>query len=187
MGLFDFFRRPSPATAGMKPVPAPTAPSPIKGRTRVGRSVTAAALATTVIGGAEGLRQNAYPDPATRGKPWTICYGHTGPDVHPGQHASMAECKALLIKDLDKHAVPVERCLGPMTERWSDERYVAVLSLAYNIGSGGFCKSSIVRLFKEGRDAEACHAFLKYNRAAGMVMPGLTSRRKKEEALCLVR
>ena len=32
----------------------------------------------------EGLRLHAYPDPATGGAPWTIGYGHTGPDVHPG-------------------------------------------------------------------------------------------------------
>ncbi len=32
----------------------------------------------------EGLRLDAYPDPATGGDPWTIGYGDTGPDVVPG-------------------------------------------------------------------------------------------------------
>ena len=32
----------------------------------------------------EGLRLAAYPDPATGGEPWTIGYGHTGPEVHRG-------------------------------------------------------------------------------------------------------
>ena len=31
----------------------------------------------------EGCRLEAYPDPATGGEPWTIGYGHTGPDVFP--------------------------------------------------------------------------------------------------------
>ncbi|RJF81642.1 hypothetical protein D3877_16060 [Azospirillum cavernae] len=33
---------------------------------------------------AEGLRLTAYPDPASGGAPWTIGYGHTGPEVRPG-------------------------------------------------------------------------------------------------------
>ena len=32
-----------------------------------------AAIVVTLVSGAEGLRQTAYPDPATRGKPWTVC------------------------------------------------------------------------------------------------------------------
>ncbi|MGO7998171.1 glycoside hydrolase family protein, partial [Rhizobium ruizarguesonis] len=36
-----------------------------------------ARLAVALVGSFEGLRQNAYPDPATQGKPWTICYGST--------------------------------------------------------------------------------------------------------------
>jgi lysozyme len=149
---------------------------------RVRKSATVAALAVGVVGGFEGLRQTAYPDPATKGHPWTICYGHTGPDVSPGVRKSLEECKALLVKDLDKHAEPLERCIKvPM----SDSRYVAVLSLAVNIGSAGVCKSSIVRLLNAGEDKAACDAFLKFNRAAGFVMPGLTRRREAERRLCL--
>ena len=32
----------------------------------------------------EGCRLRAYPDPASGGAPWTIGYGHTGPQVKPG-------------------------------------------------------------------------------------------------------
>ena len=31
----------------------------------------------------ESLKLRTYPDPATGGKPWTIGYGHIGPDVYP--------------------------------------------------------------------------------------------------------
>jgi lysozyme len=148
---------------------------------RIQKGGTAAALAVSVIGGAEGLRQNAYPDPATRGNPWTICYGHTG-HVTPGERESLAECKALLLADLDAEANGIERCVHvPM----SDARYVAVLSLAHNIGVGGVCRSSVVRELNAGEDAAACDSFLKFNRAAGFVMPGLTRRREEERALCL--
>ena len=32
----------------------------------------------------EGCRLKAYPDPGSRGAPWTIGYGHTGAEVVPG-------------------------------------------------------------------------------------------------------
>ncbi len=67
----------------------------------------------------------------------------------------------------------------------SDARYVAVLSLAHNIGVGGVCRSSVVRDLNEHRDWDACDAFLLYNRAAGVVFPGLTRRRQQERSLCL--
>ena len=148
---------------------------------RLRRSATAAALAISLIGGFEGLRQTAYPDPATRGAPFTICFGHTG-HVTPGERASLAECKTLLLADLDKEADGIEHCIHvPM----SDSRYVAVLSLAHNIGVGGVCRSSIVRDLNAGNDKAACDAFLSYDHAAGIVMPGLKRRREEERSLCL--
>ena len=151
---------------------------------RVKKSLAVGGLAVAVVGGAEGLRQTAYPDPATRGHPWTICYGHTGPEVTPGLHKSLEECKALLLADLDKHAEPIERCV-PSLANAPVGRYVASLSLSINIGSRGFCKSSIARELNAGNVRAACDAFLRYNRAAGFVMPGLTRRRAKERELCL--
>lgn len=142
----------------------------------------AAALAVATVGGFEGLRQTAYPDPATRGHPWTVCYGHTGPDVHRGDKRSIAECKDLLLHDLDTHAAKLEPCIKVALP---DGRYVALLSLAINIGPAGVCRSSALRLINEGRVREGCDALLRFNRAAGFVMPGLTRRRQAERALCL--
>ena len=149
---------------------------------RIRKSAAVAALAASVVGGAEGLRQTAYPDPATKGKPWTECYGHTGPEVHRFDHKSIAECKALLLSDLDKYGNAVENCMRVPVP---DTRYVAILSLAYNIGPGAFCKSSAARLLNDGHTAAGCNAFMKFDRAAGIVFPGLQRRRAAERALCL--
>lgn len=149
---------------------------------RLRRSATAGVLAVSLVGGFEGLRQNAYPDPATRGKPFTVCYGHTGPDVTPGVRKSLAECKAILLADLDKHAAGLDKCV---TAHMPDARYVAVLSLAYNIGVDAACKSSVVRKLNAGDVEGGCNALMLYNRAAGVVFPGLTNRRAKERELCL--
>ena len=145
------------------------------------RSTTAAALAVSVVGGFEGLRQSAYPDPATRGHPWTICYGHTG-HVAPGERDSFARCKELLLSDLSKEADGLDRCVHV---QMPDARWVAVLSLAHNIGVSGACRSTVVRKLNEGDLQSGCDALLRFNRAGGVVFPGHTRRREQERELCL--
>jgi len=157
----------------------------VKKPNRMRQSATACALAVSLVGGFEGVRQNAYPDPATRGDPWTICYGHTGADVTPGQRVSLAECHRLLLADLDREAAGIDKCLRP-PQPMTDGRYVAVLSLAHNIGVPGVCRSSVVRKLNAGDVQGGCDSLLLYNRAAGLVMPGLTRRREKERELCLL-
>ena len=153
---------------------------------RVRKNAAVAALAISFVGGAEGLRQTAYPDPATRGHPWTICYGHTGPDVTPGERASLEQCRLLLLADLDaREGDVIEQCI-PALRTAPAGRYVAVLSLAHNIGAAGVCNSSVARDLNAGRTPAACDDLLKFDRAAGVVMPGLTRRRQKERDLCLL-
>ncbi|MGO8738607.1 lysozyme [Rhodoblastus sp.] len=141
-----------------------------------------ALLVTSTVGGFEGVRQSAYPDPATRGAPWTDCYGHTGPDVAPGVRQSLGQCKVLLRGDLGRDAEKLDHCL---TREPSDGQAVAFLSLAYNIGPYGFCRSSVARDFNAGHLIKACDDLLRYDHAAGVTFPGLKRRREKERALCL--
>ena len=148
---------------------------------RLKKGSVAAAMAVTLIGGFEGLRQNAYPDPATGGPPWTVCYGETE-DVHKGDYHTIAECKAMLVQSLQKYANGIERCVNvPMP----DPRYVALVSFAYNVGIGAACNSSVVRLLNAGRVQDGCNALMKWNKAAGITFPGLTRPRAKERELCL--
>jgi hypothetical protein len=48
----------------------------------------------------EGCRLSAYPDPASGDAPWTISYGHTGPDVAPGLSITQQHAEAFLQKDV---------------------------------------------------------------------------------------
>lgn len=155
----------------------------LKPRTRLQKGTAAAALAVSIVGGFEGLRLTAYPDPATRGQPWTVCYGETR-GVKKGDRHTKAECDEKLATGLIEFAASIERCV-PSLASVPDTRYVAHVSLAWNIGSGGYCKSSIARLQNAGQQRAACDFFLKYNRAAGIVFPGLTRRRQEERAMCL--
>lgn len=148
---------------------------------RLKNGTVAAALAVAVVGGFEGLRQSAYPDPATGGKPWTICYGHTA-GVQPGDRKSIEECKALLLSDLTVYSQGILACTSvPLP----DERFVALTSFAFNVGVQAACRSSVVRLINQGKTRQGCDALLQWNRAAGIVFPGLTKRRMKERELCL--
>ena len=165
MGL-DLFRR---SVAAL--------PTKAKGRLVAGSAL--AALACTTITGFEGLRTTAYRDSV--GVP-TICIGETK-DVRMGMTVSKSRCEAMLLKRLTEDFAPaLERCI---TKPMGDDFYAAALSLSYNIGSAGFCKSSVARLYNAGDRRAACHAFLKFDRAGGRVLSGLAKRRKAEEALCL--
>lgn len=147
------------------------------------RSLTAAGLAlcASLIGGAEGLRETAYPDPATKGPPWTVCYGHTG-GVKPGDHYSVAECMEMLIADLPQYVAGIDACV---TAAIPETRTIALVDFAYNVGVKAACGSSVVKLINAGRMREGCDALMKWNKAAGIVFPGLTLRRQREREWCL--
>jgi lysozyme len=132
----------------------------------------------------EGCVLHAYPDPATGGDPWTIGYGHTGPDVHPGLVITQTDAQALLEKDLDKFADGVSDLLIDGA-RTNDNQYSACVSLAFNVGLGNFEKSSVLRFHNAGQYQQAADAFLLWDKAAGRVMPGLVRRRHQEREMYL--
>lgn len=129
----------------------------------------------------EGLRLEAYPDPATGGDPWTIGVGHTGPEVQPGLVISEEEADEFLRADLAKF----ERCVSLAVNDVTQHQFDACVSLAFNIGCGNFGKSTLVRKIAQGDISGAADEFLRWNKAAGRVMAGLTRRREAERALFL--
>lgn len=155
---------------------------------RVKKGGAVAALVMTTFVSVEGLKLYAYPDPATKGYPWTACVGETrladGSPIRPGMSFTLEQCKAMLIARADQFGTAIEACVPSLREA-PGPRYVAHLSLAYNIGPGAYCKSSVARLQNAGHARASCDAFLKWNKAAGMEMRGLTRRREHERAMCL--
>lgn len=135
-------------------------------------------IASAMAGYFEGTRLKAYQDV---GGIWTICQGHAQ-GVKPGETATLAQCQAMLSRDMadaDRH---VQACIKrPMT----DTQRAALDDLAYNIGWPRFCRSSVVREFNRGNTRAACDRILLYDKADGRVLPGLVKRRSAERALCL--
>lgn len=147
---------------------------------RLKKGGTAAALCVLVVGGFEGLRLNAYKDVV--GVP-TACFGETR-GIRMGMKFTRAECDAMLLAGLDEFADGVEKCT--ISARFMPEaRYVAHVSLAYNIGVGAYCKSSVSRLENAGQTKASCDSMLKWNKAKGITFPGLTRRREAERKMCL--
>lgn len=131
----------------------------------------------------EGDVLTAYPDPGTGGAPWTIGYGHTGPDVYPGLVITQEQANALLLADLKKFQTGVEAALSGATTQ--NCQFSAMVSLSYNIGLGNFGGSSVLRLHKMGQYQQAADSFLLWDKAAGRVLPGLVRRRHQERELYL--
>ena len=125
----------------------------------------------------EGLRLEAYQDSVGV---WTIGYGHTGPDVHAGLTITQEQASALLLQDAGTAVAAVNRLVTvPLTQNQFD----ALVDFVFNLGSGNFAKSTLLRELNAGNTAAAAAQFLVWNRAGGVVLPGLTRRRQAEAEL----
>lgn len=113
---------------------------------------------------------------------WTICDGDTL-GVRRGMVETEAGCRDRLERQLVAHAEPVLRCVPGLKGR--DNQLVASVSLAYNIGTSGFCRSTAARRFNAGDWRGGCNAMMMWNKAGGREVRGLTLRRQRERDLCL--
>lgn len=152
-------------------------------------SMLAAALAGSLLSTAgvnhikkkEGVRYAAYPDPATGGKPWTICWGHTD-NVYPGMTANREQCEAWLRYDLLKSEKVVKATVKvPLTQT----EYDAYTSFVFNAGASNWKRSTMLRLLNQRQYRAACNQFPHWVYANKKVMNGLVTRRYEEQASCL--
>lgn len=139
----------------------------------------AGALAVSTIGGYEGLKLNAYQDSV---KVWTVCYGETK-GVRKGDKHTKPECNAMFANRLVEFETGMRRCIKA-PDSIPDKPYVAFLSLSYNIGTGAFCKSTLVKKLNAGDIKGACNELPKWSRA-GSLTNLLATRRASEKKMCL--
>ncbi len=121
----------------------------------------------------------AYPDPATKAEPWTIGYGTTGPDITPDTRWTHDQALAALRSETTQKAMGVLK-LSPSLATEPDRRIAALTSFAYNCGLGNYRISTLRRRVNQGDWPEAAREIVKWNKAAGRVMAGLTRRRAAE-------
>lgn len=131
----------------------------------------------------EGYVDHTYSDAV--GVP-TIGFGTTG-GVKPGQQITVERALLLLGNNVTEKEHTMKACIGnvPLYQNEWD----AYVSLTYNIGTGAFCKSTLVKKLKQNPPdyPGACREILKWNRAGGRVNDGLAKRRQDEYRQCVGR
>ncbi|MFX5307886.1 lysozyme [Acinetobacter baumannii] len=136
-----------------------------------------------LISSFEDLKLNAYDDGVGV---WTIGTGTTvypnGVKVKKGDACTAEQAKTYFKHDLAKFEKAVnESVIVPLSQNQFD----ALVSLTYNIGSGAFNNSTLLKKLNKGDYQGAADQFLVWNKAGGKVMKGLVRRREAERALFL--
>lgn len=134
----------------------------------------------------EGIGLTAYLDAV--GMP-TIGYGHTK-TARMGQTIASDQAEALLRADLAEFEAGVSHLLKRSVKL---SQFEALVSFAFNVGldidsdsrAEGLGDSTLLALVNAGRDQDAAAEFLKWNRAGGRALLGLTRRRLAEAQMYL--
>lgn len=124
----------------------------------------------------------AYPDPGTGAEPWTIGWGSTGPDVRPSTVWSREAAQLRLEREVLHFAVETLR-LSPGLKAELPRRFAAIISFCYNCGTGNYRISTLRKRVNAKDWAGAQTEIVKWNKAAGRVLRGLTIRRTAEAKL----
>ncbi|HEY9619488.1 MAG TPA: lysozyme [Crinalium sp.] len=126
----------------------------------------------------EGLSLTAYRDVVGV---WTIGYGTTA-GVKPGMKITQKQAEALLRRDLQRFERAVSNLVKvPLT----DNQFAALVSFTYNVGERALATSSLLRVLNQRNYRGAADQFLRWNRAGGRAIAGLTRRRQAERSLFL--
>jgi lysozyme len=133
----------------------------------------------------EGCRLTAYQCPA---KKWTIGYGHTGKvdgkPITKGMCITKEKAITLLKEDLESF----EKLVGKLVKvKLSENQFAALVSFTYNIGAGNLKRSTLLKKLNTEDYLGAAAEFIKWNKAGGIVLAGLTRRRKEEQKLFLLK
>lgn len=110
----------------------------------------------------------------------TIGFGTTG-GVRMGDKTTPVKALNRALTDIQKFEGALKSCV---TVPMHQHEYDAFVSLSYNIGSHAFCKSTLVKKLNAGDYEGACREILRWDKASGEVVRGLTLRREAEYKQC---
>lgn len=125
----------------------------------------------------KGDHYHAYRCPANV---LTIGWGHTN---HHGrqfdEHArwTLAECDQAFMEDMDGFERAVRKAVIVPLKQY---QFDALVSFTYNCGEGNLKKSTLLKKVNASDFDGAAKEFIKWNKANGKVLNGLTRRRKSE-------
>lgn len=126
----------------------------------------------------EDCRLTAYQDSVGV---WTIGYGHTN-GVYAGMTITQAQAEEFLRSDLKTAENAVN---GKVTYPITQNMFDALVSLTFNIGTGNFGSSTLLKKLNQGDINGAANEFDRWVYAGGKVEPGLVRRRAAEKEMFL--
>lgn len=131
----------------------------------------------------EGCKLTAYQDSVGV---WTIGYGWTQPvdgkPIRAGMTIKQETAERLLKTGLVSYESDVSRLVKVGV---TQGQFDALVSFTYNLGARSLSTSTLLRKLNAGDYAGAADEFLRWNKAGGKVLNGLTRRREAERALFL--
>jgi lysozyme len=140
-------------------------------------------IAAQLIARLEGFSPTAYPDPANQSIKYSIGYGHqirSGDGLDTTSQISQSDAQALLEQDLASAAACVNNAV---TVQLAPNQLAALYSFTYNVGSGNFLTSTLLKLLNAGDLSGAQQQFAAWRFANGEVNDGLVHRRQEEAGL----
>ena len=141
-------------------------------------AISLSASALVAIALHEGYKENAYVPLA--GDVPTIGFGTTT-GVKLGDKTSPEKALQAALRDIQKFEGALKQCVKvPLTQG----EYDGYISLSYNIGSGNFCRSTLVKKLNQQDYEGACKEILRWDKFQGQRLPGLTKRRQEEYIKC---
>ena len=124
----------------------------------------------------EGCETEAYLCPANV---WTIGYGHIK-GVKEGDVITEQQAHDMLVEELEEYEGYVNT---KVTVDLNQDQFDALVSWVYNLGSGNFTSSTLLKVLNSGDYAGVPEQILRWNKANGQVLEGLSRRRESEAEL----
>ncbi|MCG7368210.1 lysozyme [Pantoea sp. ACRSH] len=112
---------------------------------------------------------------------WTDGIGNTR-GVVPGKTITERQAAGNFITNVLRVEAALARCVAVSMP---PQVYDALVSLAFNVGTGNACGSTMVALLKQGRWRDACGQLPRWVYVKGVFNQGLDNRRQREMAWCL--
>jgi lysozyme len=111
----------------------------------------------------------------------TVGFGSTE-GVKMGDRTTPPKALARALQDIQKYEGAVKKCVVVPLYQYEYDTYI---DFAYNVGTGAFCRSTLVKKLNATDYAGACKELLRWNRVDGVVVSGLTKRRQRGYEQCI--
>lgn len=130
------------------------------------------------IKGFEGKRLSAYQDSVGV---WTIAYGTikypNGVRVKKGDTCTESQAESYLKHDL----ITFENAINRLVKvKLTQNQFDALASFTYNLGETNLASSTLLKKLNAKDYKGAASEFIRWNKAGGKVLNGLTNRRQSE-------